>query len=172
MEREQNQAQLNEHLRVASQRGLCATVRGLLKSGAQVNAQGADGWVALVEAAYWGHLQVVQQLLRAGAQVDSIGSYGWTALMSAAYFGHEKIVRELLKKGAELDMQAHAVGRDRWSALMLAACSGHTSVVKQLLEAGADPELKDRNGRTALDMAEEGGHTHVVELLALEKPGG
>jgi uncharacterized protein len=44
-------------------------------------------------------------------------------------------------------------------------------VVRQLLEAGADPDIRDREGRTALQNAERLGFTEIAELIR-DRPTG
>lgn len=47
--------------------------------------------------------------------------------------------------------------------LHVAAASGNIEAVKMLIRNGVDPHQKDSNGKTALEIAEEAGHHHVVE---------
>ncbi|MSP26751.1 MAG: ankyrin repeat domain-containing protein, partial [Myxococcales bacterium] len=59
-----------------------------------------------------------------------------------------------------------------WTALMGAANAGKARIVALLLARGADREIVDDDGRTALSLAREEGHTAVVKLLELPpKPG-
>ena len=44
-------------------------------------------------------------------------------------------------------------------------------VVRQLLEAGADPDIRDREGRTALQNAERLGFAEIAELIR-DRPTG
>ena len=46
-----------------------------------------------------------------------------------------------------------------------AARQGHAQVARLLLEAGADPALRDGDGKTPEDLANERGHAEVAELL-------
>jgi len=48
---------------------------------------------------------------------------------------------------------------------MQAAYKGDVRVVKLFLEYGADPDLKDKRGRTALDMAIKKQQQEVIDLL-------
>jgi ankyrin repeat protein len=49
--------------------------------------------------------------------------------------------------------------------LMQAAYKGNVKFVKLFLKYGADPNLKDKQGKTALDMAKKKNHQQVIDLL-------
>jgi ankyrin repeat protein len=51
------------------------------------------------------------------------------------------------------------------SGLHAAALFGHVSVVKQLISAGADLTLRNQEGATPLQLAQEAKQTAVVEYL-------
>jgi ankyrin repeat protein len=46
-----------------------------------------------------------------------------------------------------------------------AAIRGFVNVVKLLLEYGADPTVKDKDGRTPLDLARAKGRRKVVSVI-------
>ncbi len=48
---------------------------------------------------------------------------------------------------------------------MIASNTTSVSILEMLLEAGADVNAKDKDGHTALDMAQKAGNTKIVELL-------
>jgi len=52
-----------------------------------------------------------------------------------------------------------------YCALHLAADRGHCQAVVLLLEAGADPSVRDGEGLTAQDLAQEAGNLEVVKIL-------
>jgi ankyrin repeat protein len=52
------------------------------------------------------------------------------------------------------------------SALHAAALFGHVAIVKQLMSAGADPRLRNQEGATPLQLAQEAKQTAVVEYLS------
>ena len=123
-----------------------------------------------------GELQKVVRWLRKGGQVDALGTIptilkgnGRTTgglhaslLYVAAANGHLEIVRELLKRGANVDLQRSVHGA---SALMGAAGNGHLSIVGVLLQHSANPGLQNSHGFTALQFAEDKGHTATAELI-------
>jgi ankyrin repeat protein len=51
------------------------------------------------------------------------------------------------------------------SAGMLAAQKGQAEMVRLLLEKGAMIDVKNREGKSALDIALQGGHREISELL-------
>jgi len=120
----------------------------------------------LVTAAVNGQLGQIQWLLERGADINSSGPSigntpaGVTALSYAAAENHLKVVEYLILHGAEVN-QADAGGG---SPLIYAAWRGHTSVVKLLLKHGADTNASV-NGRSALSMARDNGHTETVRVL-------
>jgi uncharacterized protein len=79
----------------------------------------------------------------------------------AAGQGHAAIVSALLAHGVD----ANAVYANRLTALMWAAGYGRDEVVKVLLAAGARPDERDDRGKSAADIAREGGYAKTVSLL-------
>lgn len=54
--------------------------------------------------------------------------------------------------------------------LMKAAANGRSSVIKLLLAAGADPSRRNKQGKTALDLARAKGDAATIELLSSAQP--
>jgi hypothetical protein len=75
----------------------------------------------------------------------------------------EVLVKELLAAGVSVNHQEKYQDTFVANALTLAAVSGHAGVVQMLLEAGAEVNLKDEQGRTALDFAK--GSRKVTAVL-------
>ena len=87
-------------LRAASA-GNADTVRSLLASpNVDVNGIDEHGNTSLIQAARFGHDEVVTVLLMAKAEVSTKNDEGKTALMLAAEGGHDETVRMLTQAGA------------------------------------------------------------------------
>ncbi|KAM7013136.1 LOW QUALITY PROTEIN: uncharacterized protein kank4 [Tautogolabrus adspersus] len=107
-------------------------------------------------------LEVAQQLLKLGDINACSRQAGQTALMLAVSHGRVAMVNLLLSCGADVNAQ----DREESTALMCASEHGHTHIVRLLLETGrCDTSLKDKNGQTALSVAEGASHKEIVDLL-------
>ena len=85
----------------AARAGNADTVRTLLASpNVDVNGVDEHGNTPLIEAARFGHDEVVTALLIAKADVKTKNGEGKTALMLAAENGHDATVRMLTQAGA------------------------------------------------------------------------
>ena len=67
----------------------------------------------------------------------------------------------MIMAGANVDLDPSNFG----TPLMLYAENGDAEFVDLLLRYGANIILKNKDGKTAIDMARENGHTKVVRLL-------
>jgi hypothetical protein len=143
--------------------------RALIEAGADVNHQDEPQQSAyLIATSEVGDdPRLLELTLDAEADVDAKDSYNGTGLIRAADRGYVRIVRRLL----ETDIDVDHVNRLGWTALLEAVILGsgdaaHTEVVRLLVEeGGADVGVADRNGRTALDHARDGGYTAMVTIL-------
>jgi len=98
-------------LRAASV-GNADTVRTLLASpNVDVNGIDDHGNTALIQAARFGHDEVVTALLIAKADVKTKNDEGKTALMLAAEGGHDETVRALTQAGAGQQTHEKLSGR-------------------------------------------------------------
>ena len=84
---------------------------------------------------------------------------GASAVTIAAEYGNTGVIRVLLTRGADLQNDHEN------TALMYAAEYGHPSVMTLLLAARADVTLRDRDGETALMIAQRRGDAITVQLL-------
>jgi ankyrin repeat protein len=132
-------------------------VEWLLARGADPKFGDATGKAPIVYAAARGFHGIVRKLLDKGVDVNTVYGNDLTLLMWSA--GHANDVPEgdgvatvalVLERGAKID----AVDNRGRTALMTAAELGHAAIVRQLLAAGAQRTTRDREGKTALDLAD------------------
>lgn len=116
---------------------------------ANFDGQDSNGKTPLMEAARWNHLHVVKHLRSLGADLSLATSEGSTAMHIAAEGGHNEVVCYLIDEGA--DVNAQDVAGD--TPLMSAVGRGQASTAALLLSRGADLSMRNRNGKTAKDLA-------------------
>lgn len=137
-------------------------VQLLIDNGARVNSiHKALNNTNLMSAAFEGKLHILEILLPKVNNINFQNKDGLTALMYASG-GHcnspnyswrredfRKILHLLIKRGVNLNLR----NKEGRTAMMEAAFWGHSDLVKILLEAGTDKTIKDKQGLTALDLA-------------------
>lgn len=158
----------------------------------QIAVSKAD--IPLWQAAFAGHDGVVKQLIEAGVDfkicLDGSSSFDCAAtrehysvlkvflessvdvrldhckkhslLLKAVQKSYKAAVQALIEVGAPVNASD---GKN--SAILLAdpQKSSYESIMKLLLNAGADPTVKDKRGRTALEIAKRYNNKTVIELL-------
>ena len=115
----------------------------------------------LIEAAYQGDVSTVQRMLSQGTNVHARDGWNSTALMYASSWGHLEIVKELLKAGAPINERA----RGNNTPLMFAAEAGHLAIVEYFIDQGADTRLVNDDGKSAAELAADGGFIAVESLI-------
>lgn len=157
--------QISDAVYIASRNGHAAVVRFLLTKGPDLSFKAYMGGTALHWAHFSGSPAVVDLLTQAGAddtlRDDRLGvtprAFG---ICTPANWGFGDRVRKLLGLDPSLAQVLDGTG-----PLHEGARGGHLDIVQMLLAAGADPTRRDRNNRTAVDLAREGGHAAVVDAL-------
>jgi ankyrin repeat protein len=140
----------------------------LIQAGAAVDAEmnvlGMMKQTPLETAVQRGDTDMVRTLLAHQANPNRASQDGATPLHRAVIGNHADIIALLVSKGARIN-QADVNGM---TALHYAACvdGGSDQVIKALLAAGADPLRKDKEGKTARDMAQECRHQVLVDALS------
>jgi ankyrin repeat protein len=169
----------------AAMQGNPDMVAALIEKGAKIETASADGWTPLMMGAARGDAATFQAILRARPALDARNKWGQTALMIGARAGEEEKVRALIAAGADakaadeegntalalaagaegpagvlkalLDAgaDADAADREKVTPLMRAADRGDVDKCVLLLNGGARADLKDSDGRTALEWAKQ-----------------
>lgn len=116
------------------------------------------GETALMMAAITKQMEVAEVLIERGAEVNRPG---WTALHYAATSGYAPMIRLLLEHSAYIDAEAPNGN----TPLMMAAQYASGLAVKLLLEEGADPNLKNAEGLTALELAQRKGNEDAARYI-------
>jgi uncharacterized protein len=192
-----DQININGQFVIAARSGNVERAAALLQDGAKVNSRDRNGDSPLNMAASKGNNALVDILLKAEADVNLANLSGVTPLMAACFSASPQIVRKLLAAGASItpldrvkknaatyavangctDCLAALLGAgtvvnapldNDLTLLMWAAAYGHEASVRFLLAEGANRALKDLRGKTAAEMAKEGGHASVAALLSTQ----
>lgn len=126
-------------------------VRELLAAGADPDARDDEGRTPLFSAVLGGSIGLVGLLLEAGADINARDTQGFSALHFAAQEDLPEMARLLIAKGADVN----AVDEDGASVLWRAVFSSRqrADMIQILTTAGAKPDLANRAGESARDLA-------------------
>lgn len=154
------------------------TIKAIIEAGGDIEAKTPHGITPLTWAIGDGKYFAAKALIDLGAKVDSAsGPLAVTPLMTAATqlpaqsrttaLTHgpapNELALDLIAKGAEVNRQSE----EGVTALMVAAGHNNTAMVALLLKAGADPTIKNHQGLTATDIAEQAQFDNIVGALKL-----
>lgn len=142
----------------------------LLAKGASTARSPKSDFGPLHYAAAGGHAELLRLLLLKGEEVDALTADGRTALHLAAAEQRQACVEVLMAAGARTEV----AGKDGNTPLhAAAAAAGDEAVVKLLMAGGCAGirEARNRAGKTACDLATEGGKEKQRRLLELVRSG-
>jgi ankyrin repeat protein len=160
----------------AASYGDAEVAQALIDAGADLEARsspdagGVPGGTALLHAAVFGMTDVVDVLVAAGARVEGIEVAAAAgdvtdfltgappearirALVMASSHERLEVIDQLIAAGTPVDAVDEAFGGH---PLREAAAQGRPASVQRLLVHGADPNLRDEQGRSALDHLRRG----------------
>ena len=160
------QRKLDQRLVLAAKANDAVLVARLIREGGNVNAKDPIQDSAFLYAGAEGFNEVLRLTLANGADVRSTNRFGGTALIPASEHGHVETVRILIAAGVPVNH----VNKLGWTAMQEAILLNNggprqQDVVRQLLDAGADPNIRDPEGRTALENAERLGFAEIARLI-------
>lgn len=154
-------------IHLAAENGWLNAVRFLLDKGAEVDALDSNDNTPLIGAGRNGKprkdFEMAKLLVERGANPKARNALKQTALHEASVSSltDPRLLEFLLSKGLDVNSRAY----DGQTPLMRASFSGAERTVEFLLSKKADPNIEDKRGRAALDLAEEMKREEVVVLL-------
>lgn len=127
------------------------------------SAYAPDGFYPVGLAAFFGHLDAVKTLIAAGADVNAAArnSFKVRAIHAAVAGKNMDIVRAVIAAGADVNAAQQAGFRP----IHEAGTSGKRELAELLLKHGADPTLKNDEGKSAIDLARDKGHTDLASWM-------
>lgn len=163
-------------------------MHSLVEHGCNINHQNHKGLTPLAKAISKGEPPIsrfLQLPSKEGCDINLGDTAGRTPLMRATAVGDYEDVAALLNKDSHINVQDEEPGTshvedlesDRYgrqkrvrpcgghTALMYAVFFGHVNVVKLLLDNGCDVDLRNNDGKTAIDLARLFEEDEIVELL-------
>jgi ankyrin repeat protein len=152
---------------LAAYGGNAEVLPDLLKAGASLNGEmrliGTSNSDAISGAVRHGYLDVARVLVELGAPVDRTDAR-ITPLVKAVLGDQVEMARFLISKGANVN---HVDGNGMTPLLYAASIDfGSSAMIDMLLKAGARTDMKTKDGKTALELARQYKHTHLIESLS------
>ncbi|KAI8649883.1 Helo-like-N domain-containing protein [Fusarium sp. Ph1] len=107
-------------------------------------------------------LGVARELLKAGANPNHASNDGRNAMYWALYCGNVELFKLLVQNGGDVNYRWQ---HDECTLIMMAAERGNMDILRVLMDAGADVGGQNKNGETALGLAQQKNKKQAVELL-------
>jgi ankyrin repeat protein len=151
---------------LAAYSGNAEVLPDLLKAGASLNGEmtliGTSNSDAISGAVRHAYLDVANVLVQLGAPVDRTDAR-ITPLVKAVLGDQVEMARFLISKGADVN---HVDGNGMTPLLYAASIDfGSPAMIDMLLKAGARTDMKTKEGKTALELAQRYNHTHLLASL-------
>lgn len=117
-----------------------------------------------------------KSLLNKGMNPTLKDKDGASTVLLSIYFESPRIVRLLQQHG--LDLDARMTGRtnevfvvNNYTPLMFACYLDKPEMVEELINLGVNLNLKSKDGKTALDIAQENNNERIIKLLTMANHG-
>ena len=152
----------------ALQVGDLQTVGVLVDAGARIDVRmkilGVFYTRPLSYATFVGDVAMVEYLISKGANPNGVDDDGISALGLAAINNQPAVAQTLIARGADVNH----VDRFGMTPLLYAASIdfGDTAVIEKLIAGGADLKAKNKQGQTALDLANNYHYQALANLLS------
>lgn len=136
----------------------------LLKSGANINKRNENGLTCLHEASYTdrNNTSILQLMLQNNADINLCDHEGWSPIVLSTLAGNIENIKLLLENGAQLNTNVFGI-----FPLHFACAMNRIDIVKLLLEYNANTNIKNEEGKTALQYAIDTESSNIDELKLL-----
>lgn len=134
----------------------------IIESNPNINLKNKDGQSALFIALINELPDLALTLVKKGAGLSSINGDGDSALQVATTANANEVMKLVIKKKSSL---VNKLTKNGVSPLMEAARFGSGATISILLNAGADKKVKNKNGKTALDIAIKAQNEEAIQIL-------
>lgn len=151
---EMTQEEKDDALHDEIEYGTLWSVRILLEAGANPNAEGVP-----YAAVYKDDIEKIKLLVEYGMDVNTV-HYGMGLLETSAMYSNE-VMHYLYDNGAKLTAESC-----NDTALIMAINAGRVRNAEDLIEMGIDLNVKNKDGRTAYDMAVLSGCQELIDVFA------
>lgn len=158
----------------AAMAGSLESLKALVQKGSskgQVNLTSKNGSSPLIVAIQNGQKHIVRFLLANGAG-PSLLLEGYNTLHCTLHHGDMEIINDVLANPAIVVSGINKLSDDGGSPLMLACELDSTDLVEKMIRLRADPNLKRKDGLTALDIAIQRDCVPVAVCLLKHSPPG
>src|SRR6478736_5027490 len=139
----------------------------LAASPARASEHAPDGFTPVALAAFFGQPAAVKSLIAAGADVNAAAKNGLkVAALHAAVAGRNmEAIKAVLAAGGDPNAPQQAGFRPMHEA----GGNANRPLAELLIAHGADPSLTSDDGKSAIDLAREKGHTEFADWLATQR---
>ena len=142
-------------------------VKLLLETGeSHPELQNDDGITALMKAVYNNNTEIVELLLKTGESHPELQDKdGDNALIIAVYNDNIEIVKLLLETG---NSHPELQNKDGDTPLMIAIKDNNIEISKLLIPF-YDPNIRDKNGMNALELAKSSANDKILKLFGIKR---
>lgn len=152
-------------LHIAAIRNAPHIVELLLDFGADPNYKDGKGRTPIFYAIYNQNYGVAIDLINKGARLDVVDFNGETILHFTVGRNSYNILEYLLQNFPAFNNFINFKDNDGNTPLHIAAFMGYTDIAELLLRYGANPNLRNKNGETPLDIAKKSNNRPLIDLL-------
>lgn len=159
-------------LMIAVQKNNLEMASYLMEKGADLNVRDNTMLSPWLCAGANGFHRILEKALEFSPDKKSTNRFGGTVLLPSSEKGYLKTVEVGIKAGVPVN-HVNDLG---WSALQEAVILGNESflycdIIRRLMENGADPEARDHDGNSSIDIAKKRDAQKVLSILKKREEG-